>query len=169
MGLLCRGLYGDRRAQSPQLSRFLCPLWWSWCFRLTVLANLFLLCPFLNVYHPYRPSILLIRPFKFALMTLCFTCRVRKLANGCCIFVFKPFWRADLKDLHIFFRLTIKGKKKGIKYNDFLPPKLAWKILPGSAFYAILQPPASFYSWAMFQPQKMQYSPQTIEVQMAWP
>lgn len=125
MGLLCRGLYGDRRAQSPQLSRFLCPLWWSWCFRLTVLANLFLLCPFLNVYHPYRPSILLIRPFKFALMTLCFTCRVRKLANGCCIFVFKPFWRADLKDLHIFFRLTIKGKKKGIKYNDFLPPKLA--------------------------------------------
>ena len=92
--------------------RFLCPLWWSWCIRLTVLAHLFLLCPFLNVYNPYSPSVLLIRPLNFALMTLCFTCRMRKLANGCCSFVFKPSWRADLEDLHNFLGSRPKGKKK---------------------------------------------------------
>lgn len=51
---------------------------------------------------------------------------------------------ADLKDLCNYLGPQPKGEKK--KENSFLPPKLALKILPGSVFYAILQPPASFYS-----------------------
>lgn len=130
--------------------RFPCPLWRSWRKRLTVLTHLFLSCPFLKICNRYRPSGLLIRQFHFALMTPCFTCRVRKLANGCCSFVFMPCRRDNLEDLHNFLGSQPKWWGKGIKYTDFLPPKMALKILPGSASLCPLTASSKFLQLSYF-------------------
>lgn len=44
------------------------------------------------------------------------------------------FGKTALK-IFIIFRLTTKkgGEEQGLKYNNFLPPKLTLKILPGLA------------------------------------
>lgn len=109
--------------QSLACYRLPCPLWWSWCTRLTGLVHPH---PFLYVYHPYSLSGSPVRPFHFALPL--------HLANACCSFVFKPFGRADLKDLHKFLGSQPKRskKKKKIQVQRFSPSKTI-KIFPGPA------------------------------------
>lgn len=93
--------------------------------------------PFLYVYHPYSLSGSLVRPFHFAVPL--------HLANACCSFVFKPFGRADLKDLHKFLGSQPKRskKKKKIQVQRFSPSKTDYKNIPWPSlfmpFYSLQQ------------------------------
>lgn len=155
MGLLCQGLCGDGRAHSPWL------LWVS----LSLMAEL--------VQKTYSPHTSLpplsisghmqsIQPqctIDQALMTLPYLLS-RELANGCCSFVFKLFWIFSLADLHDFRLTTKRGAEgEGLKYNNFLLPKLSFKILPGLAFLCHLTASSKFLQLSYFPAPEITVQP----------
>lgn len=145
---------------APGCYGFLCPLWQSWYRRLTVPTHLFLPCPFLDICNQYSLSMHYWSGHLTLHWWLCFTCWVRELANGCCSFVFKLFWIFSLEDLHDSRITTKRGAEgEGLKYNNFLLPKLSLKILPALAFLCHLTASSKFLQLSYFPAPEITVQP----------